>query len=72
MKRAINKIAETIGGMALFAGMIICSCEADNWELQIKVAAVGFAIFLIGFVLMKVTECRGDDYDGKATEVIKN
>lgn len=62
MKRVISKIAETIGGMALFAGMIICGCEADNLDLQIKVAAVGFTIFLIGFVLVKLTECEGDNY----------
>lgn len=58
MKRAISKIAKTFGGIALFVGMIICSCEADNWELQLKVAAIGFVIFLVGFVLIKLTECE--------------
>jgi len=60
MKKAIKGFAQFVSMLLVFAGVFVCTLEADSMDNQLTSLCIGFAMVAIGAVIGAIVN-RGDE-----------
>lgn len=60
MKKVIKGFAQFVSMLLVFAGLLVCTLEADSMDNQLTALCIGFAMVVTGAVIGAIVN-RGDE-----------